>query len=532
MAQQYFTLLTTIGIAKIANAVATGTKLNITQFAVGDGNGASYTPTESMTALRREVYRANEPIVAIDDLDPNQIIVTAIIPAAVGGWFVREGAIFDGDGDMIAVGNYPESYKPVPESGSAKDMELKMIILVTNSATVNISINPNVIIATLADVQNKIIQHNTSGSAHNDIRTALADVPNKISQHNTSPTAHDERLAPLFSHIGDKGIHVHYATACTGTGSRYELVVPTLDYPLPGNFIVAFTPHVAVLANAVIVIRKSSGTPNEQSTALPIITNENEAIGAAAFAATTVIMLAIGGGRAFFKMGGAGKPPTSWQYYNKITATGNWTVPESKWYRFHIIGAGGSGGNGGARREYETNKINCGGGGGGGSGGGLAVSTLYLKAGTVIPATLSAAYTSLGAYGTALCGITGSTGGAGATNAWREAGKGGAGGTPGGTASGGNILNRTGLDGIRGSDGINYSSSTDPGPGGPGSPKLADSAYYSPQAASGQAGITLNGNVPTFGGGGSGGRGQDENYSSNTGYAGAPGGIVIEIGAA
>ncbi len=275
MAQQYFTLLTAIGIVKIANAVATGTQVRFTSFAVGDGNGANYTPSENMTALKNEVYRGTVNEVVVDEMDNKQLVITGLIPADVGGFFVREVGLFDSDGDMIAIGNYPESYKPVPSSGSAKDMAIKMVILVSNSAAVNISINPYVALATIADVNAK------------------------IAAHNTAQEVHAARLAPLFTHTESKDIHIHHATTCTGTGDRYELVVPTLDYPLPDKFVLTFVPHEGVLDNAVIVVRKSVDTPEEQSTVLPLRILGGVAVGRNAFNANTSVILSVSNGTGY-----------------------------------------------------------------------------------------------------------------------------------------------------------------------------------------------------------------------------------------
>ncbi|MBB4287982.1 phage tail protein, partial [Roseospira goensis] len=47
----YFTVLTLAGQAALANALATGGTVALTDMAVGDGGGAPVTPTETMTAL-------------------------------------------------------------------------------------------------------------------------------------------------------------------------------------------------------------------------------------------------------------------------------------------------------------------------------------------------------------------------------------------------------------------------------------------------------------------------------------------------
>ncbi|WP_343097566.1 phage tail-collar fiber domain-containing protein, partial [Clostridioides difficile] len=53
MAQaQYYTLLTEIGKAAIANATALGTRVDFAKIKVGDGGGSAYIPTETQTELK------------------------------------------------------------------------------------------------------------------------------------------------------------------------------------------------------------------------------------------------------------------------------------------------------------------------------------------------------------------------------------------------------------------------------------------------------------------------------------------------
>jgi phage-related tail fiber protein len=49
MAEKFYSLLTNIGKAKIANSVGLGTKINFVTMKVGDGGGAYYEPTEDQT---------------------------------------------------------------------------------------------------------------------------------------------------------------------------------------------------------------------------------------------------------------------------------------------------------------------------------------------------------------------------------------------------------------------------------------------------------------------------------------------------
>jgi hypothetical protein len=55
-----------------------------------------------------------------DGSNPNQVIVEAIIDETVGPFYVREVGIFDSNGDLFAIGKFPETFKANLPSGSGK----------------------------------------------------------------------------------------------------------------------------------------------------------------------------------------------------------------------------------------------------------------------------------------------------------------------------------------------------------------------------------------------------------------------------
>ncbi len=148
MSQKYYTVLTDIGANKLANATALGGKLNITTMAVGDGGGSLPMPEPGNKKLVHENRRGAINQLSVDPENPNHIIAEQIIPEQDGGWWVREIAIFDEDGDMIAIGNCPESYKPKLQEGSGRTQIIRMILVVSSAAAVTLKIDPSVILAT------------------------------------------------------------------------------------------------------------------------------------------------------------------------------------------------------------------------------------------------------------------------------------------------------------------------------------------------------------------------------------------------
>jgi|GEM_PF-3565007 len=153
---EFYTILTAVGRNKLASATANGSTIKLTQFRLGDGNGASYNPTETQTSLRREVWRGNVTLTKVDSNNPNWIVVEVDVPATDGGFMIREAGVFDSAGDLIAISKYPETYKPLVDQGSAKELKVRMIIEVSNASSVTLNINPGVILVSQQGLKDAI----------------------------------------------------------------------------------------------------------------------------------------------------------------------------------------------------------------------------------------------------------------------------------------------------------------------------------------------------------------------------------------
>ncbi|WP_431026179.1 phage tail protein [Halomonas sp. H5] len=159
---QFYTLLTDVGQAKLANAVALGTTIEITQLAVGDGGGSLPTPNSSATSLVNEVRRAAINASQTDPDNPSWIVVEQVIPPDVGGWTIREIAIVDADGDLIGIGNYPETYKPVLSEGSSRTQTVRFVLEVSDTSAVTLKVDPSVVLATREYVDTQRAEHEQS----------------------------------------------------------------------------------------------------------------------------------------------------------------------------------------------------------------------------------------------------------------------------------------------------------------------------------------------------------------------------------
>ncbi|HDL7805332.1 TPA: phage tail protein [Yersinia enterocolitica] len=158
MTAKFFALLTNIGAAKLANATALGTRLEITQMAVGDGGGTLPTPNPAQTQLVNEQRRAALNTLSIDPINTSQIIAEQVIPEAEGGWWIREIGLLDKDGDLIAIANCAETYKPLMQEGSGRTQTIRVILIVSSTASVTLKIDPSVVLATRKYVDDKVIE--------------------------------------------------------------------------------------------------------------------------------------------------------------------------------------------------------------------------------------------------------------------------------------------------------------------------------------------------------------------------------------
>ncbi|MCW1446118.1 phage tail protein [Citrobacter freundii] len=158
MTTKYFAILTNQGAARLANATMLGTKLNITQMAVGDGNGTLPTPDPAQTKLINQTRIAPINSLSVDANDAGQIIAEQIIPENEGGFFIREIGLYDDDGILIAVANCPETYKPLLAEGSGRTQTIRMILVVSSTSAITLKIDPSVVLATRKYVDDAVIE--------------------------------------------------------------------------------------------------------------------------------------------------------------------------------------------------------------------------------------------------------------------------------------------------------------------------------------------------------------------------------------
>lgn len=151
--KNYITLLTEYGAQKIAEAALSGTAVDFAEMAVGDGGGKVPGPSAGQTRLVNEVYRAPLNRVVIADDAANIIRTEMIMLPQVGGFWIREAALYDGAGKCLAVASLPPSYKPKLSEGSGRLHAINLWIAVSDTAQVELKADPSVILATEGEVR-------------------------------------------------------------------------------------------------------------------------------------------------------------------------------------------------------------------------------------------------------------------------------------------------------------------------------------------------------------------------------------------
>ncbi|CZY87082.1 MULTISPECIES: phage tail protein [Enterobacter] len=163
MTVKYKTVITKAGAEKLAAAtVPNGKKVNFTAMAVGDGGGTLPVPDPNQTKLVKEVWRHTLNKISQDRKNKNYVVAELLIPPETGGFWMRELGLYDDTGTLIAVGNMAESYKPALAEGSGRAQTVRMVIMVSDIESVELTIDTSTVMATQDYVDDKLAEHEQS----------------------------------------------------------------------------------------------------------------------------------------------------------------------------------------------------------------------------------------------------------------------------------------------------------------------------------------------------------------------------------
>ena len=187
--RKFKTVITDTGAKKLAQAAAPdGKPVRLTHMAVGDGGGTLPTPDSKQTRLVHEVWRHTVNRVILDATHQNHIIAELVIPPETGGFWIREIGVFDEHGDLIAVGNTAESYKPAVAEGSGRVQTFRTILTVSSTATVALTVDNTMVMATVDYVNDKLKEHEQSRRHPDASLTAKGFVQLSSATNSTSET--------------------------------------------------------------------------------------------------------------------------------------------------------------------------------------------------------------------------------------------------------------------------------------------------------------------------------------------------------
>ncbi len=369
MTVKYYAILTNQGAARLANATMLGSKLNLTQMAVGDANGVLPTPDPAQTKLINQKRIAPLNLLSVDPNNQSQIIAEQIIPENEGGFWIREIGLYDDEGVLIAVANCPETYKPQLQEGSGRTQTIRMILVVTNTEAITLKIDPSVVLATRKYVDDKISEHEQSrrhpdasltakgftqlSSATNSTSETLAATPKAVKiaydLANGKYTAQDATTAR-------KGL-VQLSSATNSTSETQAATPKAVKavYDLANGKQPADATLTALAGLATAADKLPYFTGNDTAS-LTTLTNVGRNI--LAKASTQAVIQYLGLSDASGYVG-------RWLNTRVFTSSGTYTpTPGTKRIRVTITGGGGGGGGCKATSNNET-FFGAGGGAGG-----------------------------------------------------------------------------------------------------------------------------------------------------------------------
>lgn len=141
-----YTLLTANGINKLLKTASNGSKIILKEVVVSDFDGEL---SESITTIPNEKYRGAINAITINESDSNILDVDAIIPPDVGGFYIKTAGIFCDDGSLFAVARLADTYKPLLNEGSSKDITLNFKLQIANaSESIILKVDNNIVLAT------------------------------------------------------------------------------------------------------------------------------------------------------------------------------------------------------------------------------------------------------------------------------------------------------------------------------------------------------------------------------------------------
>ncbi|MCE9873617.1 phage tail protein [Hafnia alvei] len=133
----FYSIITNRGKELETEALASGTKITLVKFVVGDGNGQATPPKPTQTKLVNEKYRGDIGELSVSPDQSTQMMAKVVLPTDVGGFTVREIGILTDAGELYAVANCAAIEKPV--GGVSVNMQFRLAVSDTANITLNVA---------------------------------------------------------------------------------------------------------------------------------------------------------------------------------------------------------------------------------------------------------------------------------------------------------------------------------------------------------------------------------------------------------
>lgn len=368
---EFFTILTAVGKAKIAEALAEGRQIRLRNMIVGDGGGQYAEPNERQTAVVHEVWRGPLNTLKIAPENPAWVIAEAVLSEAVGGWYVREVGLEDDEGDLIAIGKFPETYKPKLPAGASKQIVIRAVMEVTNAAAVTLMVDPSLVMATVEYVDSSIEEHERS---HNHPDATLTQKGFTQLNSSTNSTLETQAATPkavkaamdkateALEKAGTSTAHKHAWGDITGVpdGTTAQKGIVKLNSATNSTSTTEAATPSAVKAAYDLANGKAAGSHKHvwgDITDVPDGTTAQKGIvklnSSTNSTSTTEAATPSAVKAAYDKASAAA--PVNHSHYQFFTANGTFTVPDGVTQVFVEILGGGGGGGGGAGIPHAPN---------------------------------------------------------------------------------------------------------------------------------------------------------------------------------
>jgi len=169
----YRTYVTQTGFGLERDAKFNSTSVDFAVLVVGDGVLPDAESPATQTDL---IHQVREYAITIekDDKDLNVWIARAEIPAADGGFTIREAGIKTESGELYAYARQAGDYKPLLEEGQGKSYTIRLKFVPGNADTIQVKIDPSVQFATPTDLNNAVVAHVNENDPHEQYQTKVA----------------------------------------------------------------------------------------------------------------------------------------------------------------------------------------------------------------------------------------------------------------------------------------------------------------------------------------------------------------------